>query len=208
MYLTYDDLLGGNNLAGVPEDLSYIVKYDWPSSQHMKEAIKIFLSARLDSDEDEFNSRFEPELSQVQKEAQLRLARNPETTAEVLAYLRKIADARVCEAVALNPSSSESTLRSLLSHSEPEVRAALTENPHCPITVLYRLSKDEHPDVRYRLAENSNLPNSILEDLIQDENPFVSTRARETTKRLISGSVVEGRFRSRSAAMRLRSVSS
>lgn len=196
MYLTSEHVVGGKNLNGSPEDLAFIVKYSWPSPKHMKEAIKVLLTARLDGGEENSRARFDGENSEELQEVQLRLASNPETSEEVLDYLRKVGDARVCERVALNSRSSEMTLRALAEHSDAQVRTALCENSYCPITVLYRLAKDEHPDVRYCLAENPSLPNSILEELCEDENPFVASRAATTLRRMSGGTVVEGPFRS------------
>ena len=194
MYLTNEHLVGGKDLNGSPEDLTFIVKYSWPSPKHMKEAIKILLSARLDGGEDYANARFDGEITEETREVQLRLASNPETSEEVLEYLRKVGNARVCERVAQNPRCSEMTLRALAEHADPQVRASICENAYCPITILYRLAKDEHPDVRYCLAENPNLPNSILEELCEDENPFVNARAHSTLRRLSCGTVIEGPF--------------
>lgn len=194
MYLTNDHQVGGKSMSGMPEDLSFVVRYSWQSSKHMKEAIKIMLSARLDGGDECAHARFEDELTQEQKDVQLRLASNPQTSEEVLDYLRKIGDKRVCERVASNPRCQESTLKALLNHPEAEVRAELSENPYCPITILYRLATDKHEDVRLRLAENPKLPLSILEELSEDENPFVAARAKETLRKSARASVVDRSF--------------
>lgn len=192
MYLTNDQQLGGNTMPGGPEDLSFIVKYNWPSPKHMKEAIKTLLSARLDGSKSH-TERFDEQIEE-KREVHFALARNPETSEEVLNYLAKVGDDKICEYVAINPHCPEATLMSLASHQNALVRAALSENPACPITVLYSLSKDEHPDVRFSLSENPNLPDSILQDLSQDENPFVAMQANKSLRRLSGGSVVSGQF--------------
>jgi hypothetical protein len=184
MYLTSDHLVGGKSICAMPEDLSFIVKYAWESSQHMKEATKIMLTARLDGAEDHPHVRFEGDITDIQKAVRLRLASNPATSEEVLDYLRKTGDRHVCERIATNPRSSDATLTALANHPAPEVRAALSENPYCPITILYRLARDTHPDVRLAMAENSRMPISILEELAADENPFVQARANETRRKL------------------------
>jgi hypothetical protein len=193
MYLTREHQLGGKNRQGVPEDLSFIVRYSWESSKHMKEAIKIMLSARLESAE-EFARHRDGETTVEQREVQIRLASNPETSEEVLSYLSKIGDSRVCARIAMNPRCPEAALTALANHPDAEVREELAENVNCTITILYRLTKDKHPDVRLRLAENANLPLSILEELREDENPFVAARAAETLRKSSAGTVTEGKF--------------
>ncbi|MBX9721854.1 MAG: hypothetical protein K2X81_10705 [Candidatus Obscuribacterales bacterium] len=201
MYLTSEHLVGFKVLSGMRDDLSFIVRYSWQSSQHMKEAIRILLSARLDHAESSSYVRFDAEPSEEHKEVQMRLASNPFTSEEVLDYLRKIGNSRVCEQVAANPRCPEKAMISLAKHSSPEVRAQLSENPVCPITVLYDLARDEHPDVRYCMAENPNLPLSILDELSQDENPFISARAHQTLNRSSCKTLIEGKFEFYSTAI-------
>ena len=194
MYLTNDHHVGGKSISGMPEDLSFIVRYSWESSKHMKEAIKIMLSARLECGESGMHVRCEGEVARENEEVQLSLASNPQTSSEVLDFLAKVGDKRVCERVAGHPRCSEATMQSLLHHPEAEVRAELSENPCCPITVLYRLATDRHPDVRLRLAENPHLPISILNELSNDENPYVASRAETTIYKANRNNVLEGSF--------------
>lgn len=192
MFLTSENLVGGRDRRGIPEDLSFINDYHWQSSRHMKEAIKILLSARLDGKQ-EFpgTDRFGEEKAEEQDEVQIRLAANPETSVEVLSYLGRIGNKAVCERVALNPRCGEEALEYLSKHHDADVRAAVSENKKAPFPVLLRLAKDTHPDVRFRLAENANLPNTIIEELCQDENPFVADRALQTLKCLQKSSLLE-----------------
>lgn len=184
MYLTIEHQVGGKSMGARPEDLSYISDYSWESPTHMKEAVKIMLTACLDGDDDFPRSRFDSVLTDEQRQVRLKLADNPLTSEAVLDYLRKTGDSKVCELVAQNPRSSEATLTALSNHPDPEVRAALSENPHCPASIIDHLSRDRHPDVRLRLAENSRLLLSVLERLTVDENPFVAAQAQETMQRL------------------------
>lgn len=197
MYLTNECSIGGRQLDGMPEDLSFIVKYGWETPKHMKEAIRVLLAARMAEQEQGMSFSQNDSDGEHQSErnaAEMRLAANPFCSSYVLDYLSKTSSAGVCELIASNPRCAEETMVRLSSHSDANVRAALTENSYCSITILYRLTKDEHPDVRYRLAENSNLPDSILVELSEDENPFVAARAQETLQKLKSGSVIEGKF--------------
>lgn len=192
MFLTNEHEIGAEKTS---DDLSYIVKFCWRTPQHMKEAIRTLLSARLDGGKKKLRTRFDSESSDVIEEVHFHLAGNPHTSEEVLNYLSKVGNPRICERIALNPRTPEEALWELADHEDPEVRASVGENPYCPITILYRLAKDEHPDVRFRLAENPNLPNSILEELGADSNPFISSRANATLRRLAGGAVVEAKFR-------------
>ncbi len=210
MNLTSEHEVGGKSFTvGKTEDLDFIVNYNWPSPKHMKEAIKIFLCARLDGNESQSFMRFDGELTEEVKEVQIRLASNPLTNEEVLDYLAKAGDEQVCERVGLNPRCPASALLSLAKHPEPEVRISVCEHPVCPVSALYALAKDQHPDVRLRLAENPNLPVSILNELAEDENPFVQARAIETIRRskTNTSNVIEGRFPN-NAAVFLKAVKS
>ncbi len=193
MYLTNDHHVGGKSISGVPEDLSFIVRYSWESSKHMQEAIKIMLSARLECGENVVHVRSD-EVTREYMEVQLSLASNPQTSTEVLNFLAKVGDKRVCERIAGHPRCSEKTMQSLLHHPDAEVRAELSENPCCPITVLYRLATDSHPDVRFRLAENPHLPISILNELSNDENPYIAARAETTLHKSNRNNVLEASF--------------
>lgn len=195
MYLTNECSIGGRQLDGMPEDLSFIVKYGWETPKHMKEAIRVLLAARTAEAEKGMSvCQAETESEQERNSAEMRLAANPFCSSYVLDYLSKTSNANVCELIASNPRATEETMERLAGHSDPTVRAALTENAYCSITILYKLTRDEHPDVRYRMAENANLPDSILIELSQDENPFVAARADETLERLKPCSIVEGNF--------------
>lgn len=207
MFLTSENLVGGRDLRGIPENLSFINEFSWQSSKHMKEAIKILLSARLDEKQEFISTpRFEHETAGEFEEVQSRLAGNPETSSEVLNYLARVGKRCICERVASNPRCTEETLSLLSKHRDADVRAAVSENENCPFPVLSSLAKDENPDVRYRIAENANLSVSILEELSEDENPYVADRAASTLKRLRQGEVLEvsSVFRQKIQPLRIR----
>lgn len=193
MHLTNECSIGGRQLDGMPEDLSFIVKYGWETPKHLKEAIRVLLAARALEAEKALSCQ-DRESNCEREAAECRLANNPHCSSYVLEYLSRTTSSRVCQLIASNPRCPEQTMERLSHHSDYEVRAALTENPYCPITLLYRLAKDEHPDVRYRLAENPDLPDSILEELSEDENPFVVARAQKSLNRISCGMVIEGSF--------------
>lgn len=203
MYLTSDHLIGGKSMSDLPEDFSYIVRYNWENSEQMSEAIKILLLARLHRSDNSLPTDLNENLTAKRIDAQLRLASNPLTSEEILDYLSKIGDKRVCERIAINPHSPESALMLLANHPEPAVRAELSDNPACSITILSRLSKDEHSDVRLRLAENPNLPLQILEELSEDENPFVAAQAKDSISKSSCSTVYDGNFSSNSRSTTL-----
>lgn len=191
------------------EDLATIFSYQWQSSRHKREAIKLLLASYLDEaidDEEYFCSTLPSEdllFFQERTEAQLRLASNPACNALLLDYICRLTpSAHVLERVALNPNCAEVTLAKLAEHDSPDVRSAVTEHPSCPKEVLEQLAQDSHSDVRFRLAENVHCDREILERLSQDENPFVADRAQESLKRLTS-TVIVGRFPTAEIKLRL-----
>lgn len=186
--------------ASTREDLATIFSYQWQTSRHKREAIKLLLASYLDEaiDEEEYLRSTLPAedllFLQERSEAQLRLASNPACNAILLDYICRLSpSADVLERVALNPNCVEITLRKLAGHDSPDVRAAVTEHPACPKDVLEQLAQDTHSDVRFRLAENVHCDRELLEKLCQDDNPFVVARAQESLKRL-SSTVIVGRF--------------
>ncbi|MBY0552619.1 MAG: hypothetical protein K2W95_35380 [Candidatus Obscuribacterales bacterium] len=195
--------------ASTREDLATIFSYQWQSSRHKREAIKLLLASYLDEaidDEEYLRSTLPAEdllFLQERSEAQLRLASNPACNAILLDYICRLSpSAEVLERVALNPNCAEVTLRKLSVHESPDVRAAVSEHPACSKDVMEELAKDSHSDVRFRMAENVHCDRDILEKLCQDENPFVVARAQESLKRLNSV-VIVGRFPTAEIKLRL-----
>lgn len=185
-------------ISSTPEDLPYIFHFRWRSAEHLKEAIRIFLLARLQLFDIAVSALSRRDESPETEEVLLRLAGNPLSDEELLFYLSVVGDARVCELVAGHSGSPSSLLSVLAQHGNSEVRAAVSENKNCPVKTLCILCKDRNPDVRLRLAENPNLPKAIIEELSQDENPFVSARAAATLRRMQPALVVEVAFRRKS----------
>ncbi|MBY0357840.1 MAG: hypothetical protein K2W82_07545 [Candidatus Obscuribacterales bacterium] len=178
-------------------DLSFILEYNWASSTHLKEALRITLSAYIDDSVSK--ASLTESGSQIINcreyiEAACCLAGSALTSEPILAYLAKMGDVRVLALVAEHPQSNSEMLTQLAKHINPDVRAAVAANVNCPINVLYDLSRDSEADVRYMLAEDPRLPISILEELSMDENPYVASRASKTMRSLSQGVVVEGHF--------------
>jgi hypothetical protein len=182
------------------EDLSFIVRFNWKTSTHLKEAIQVLLNARL---EDTGNHRVftgEPvKRNNVLAESEFRsirriIASNPSTPPAVLAYLAKYSDPEVLERVAENPRTPLATLELLAKSPVASVRAAVAENINVSPDILTMLGTDADDDVRYNLAENPHLPEELLVALSEDQNPYVRYRAEATLQRVAGGMVLQGLF--------------
>ncbi len=196
--------VSGKDSFGRREDLSFIVRFQWKTSDHLKEAIQLLLSSRLSAiieTEDiceHFSKRCSENLNDREFEhIRIKIASNPNTPPAVLIYMAKYAGAAVLERIAENPRTPPSLLDLLSTHAASDIRAAVGENMNTSEDVLQRLSVDEDVDVRYRLAENPLLPRAVLLHLADDSNPYVASRAASTLSRVVGGRVVRADFRDR-----------
>lgn len=183
-------------LIGARMEMQNISDYAWEGPRHLKEAIKVFISAHLDANEsgESFFGRFTPKERQ---EVELLLAGNPMTSPRVLDYLsRRTTCTRTLERIAANPKTALQTLEDLLEHPEQTVRAAIAGRENLQDSLVWCLVADKSADVRLTLAESPLLPKLILALLAQDENPFVADRAQASLRRSHVGSVcVDANFR-------------
>lgn len=167
-------------------DLSFIFNFSWCNLQQLREAITIYLSARLRTASKRASAAISetgcPRLKSM-------LASNPQTPAEMLEYLTEVSPSATIVRVAENPNTSKETLSKLAFHEDADVRAAVAENANTPESCFKRLIYDESSDVRYRIAENPNVPVASLYALVKDENPFVSHRAKQTLSRILSDTI-------------------
>lgn len=167
-------------------DIAFIFAFNWKTVNQLREAITMFLSARMHALAVQASRMLSETGSQRTK---LLLASNPESPSELLDYLTYISDLDVALRVAENSATAAKTLENLSCSANSAIRAAVADNANTPESCLLKLARDENPDVRYCLAENPNLPVSVLYVLIQDENPYVSLRTRKTLSRLLSNAV-------------------
>lgn len=168
-------------------DIAFIFSFNWKTVGQLREAITMFLSARLHALACQASRMLTDNGSHRTK---LLLASNPESPCELLEYLTYIGEADVALRVAENSSTNSRTLERLSCSPSPAIRGAVADNSNTPESCLLKLARDEDPDVRYCLAENPNLPVSVLYVLIQDENPYVSLRTRKTLSRLLSNAIL------------------
>jgi hypothetical protein len=193
--------ISSKDYYGRREDLSFIVRFNWKTSNHLKEAIQVLLAARLENCLDG-KTRTVRQRSDVLDDAEfqqirLQIASNPNTPSAVLDYLAKHASAQVLERIAENPRTTPQTLELLAQSSFVSVRQAVAENAITTPDVLTMLATDSSADVRYRIAENANVCRDTLRALTEDSNPYVSFRAAATLARIEGGSVVEAPFQER-----------
>jgi hypothetical protein len=181
------------------EDLSFIVRFSWKSSSHLKEAIQVLLAARLDDSGTPQTCNPERKRSDVLDDGEFIriraiIASNPNTPPAVLHYLAKNSNPEILERIAENPRTPVYTLERLARCPVPRVRAAVAENINVSPDILTVLGTDPDDDVRYQLAENPHMPEELLVALSEDANPYVRFRAEATLQRVQGGEVVEGDF--------------
>lgn len=167
-------------------DISYIFRFNWRSLQQLREAVTLFLSARLHN----VSQRARKAVSETGcNRLKAMIASNPETPADMLEFLTHVSPVDVLVRVAENQNACSQTLTRLAMHEDFEVRMAVAENPNCPSICLEMLIDDRCADVRFRLAENPNAPISVLYKALKDENPYVSHRARKTLARILTNTI-------------------
>lgn len=164
-------------------DIGFILSFNWRHAEQLKEAITMFLSARL--------NHLACQASKMLAECgshstKMLLASNPQSPAELLEYLTEISTEDILLRIAENSSTSALTLEKLAYHSSSNVRQAVAENSNTPESCLFQLASDEAADIRYCLAENPRVPFSVLYLLTDDENPYIGARARKTLGQLLS----------------------
>jgi hypothetical protein len=181
------------------EDLAFIVRFNWKSSTHLREAIRVLLAARLDSSQtsEKVNPpRTGSDVLDASEFHSIRriIASNPNTPPSVLWYLAKHSAPEILERVAENPRTPLTALELLARCPKASVRAAVAENINVSPDILTILIADPDDDVRYLLAENPHTPEELLVALTEDPNPFVRARADKTLLRVQGGMVVAGDF--------------
>ncbi len=193
--------ISGKDSFGRREDLSFIVRFQWKTSDHLREAIQLLLSSRLSGVVEteaicqRFSKRCSESLNDTEFEhIRMQIASNPNTPPAVLTYIAKHAGSAVLERIAENPQTPTLLLDLLSKNEAASVRAAVGENLNTPEDVLDRLVADEDVDVRYRLAENPLLPRAVLLQLSEDGNPYVASRAASTLSRAAGGRLVRADF--------------
>lgn len=167
-------------------DISYIFRFNWRSLQQLREAVTLFLSARLHS----VSERARKAVSETGcNRLKAMIASNPDTPADMLEYLIHVSPIAVLERVAENLNASSQTLWQLAQHECFEVRVAVAENANCPAACLEMLIDDECVDVRFRIAENPSAPIPVLYKALKDENPYVAHRARKTLSKILMNTI-------------------
>lgn len=208
MIVTNGIEISGKDCFGRREDLSFIVRFNWKTSDHLKEAIQVLLAARLaEACQSELPAVVEPSatgwgcrkrtdlLNEEEFErTRMQIASNPNTPPAVLEYLAKSATPKVLERIAENPRAPVCLLEKLSRSPLANVRAAVSENCNTPEETLELLTQDIDPDVRYRMAENHLMPVGLLAKLALDDNPYVVARASQTLARLSGGRVLHRTF--------------
>ena len=101
------------------------------------------------------------------------VAQNPNTPTETLAELSKSEDQQIPAYVAENPNTSVETLVELSKNLYYGARQDVAGNPNTPVEILVKLSKDEWNGVRSSVAANPNTPVETLVELSRDQDSEV-----------------------------------
>jgi hypothetical protein len=163
-------------------DIAFIFSFNWTTVGELREAIAMFLSARLHHLACQASEKLAENGSRSTK---LLLASNPSSPDELLDYLTEIGSTEITIRVAENSACGARTLERLSGHPCSSVRRAVAENRNTKEACLLKLAHDPDADIRFCMAENPHLPLSVLNLLMQDENPYVSQRTRKTVARLL-----------------------
>ena len=106
-----------------------------------------------------------------------KLAKNPNTSEEVLQQLAQDENQDVRWEVAKNPNTSEEVLQQLARDEIVQVRAGVGFNSNTPVALLQQLASEESFHTRLTVANNPNTPEAILQQLAQDKEPMVKDAA-------------------------------
>lgn len=167
-------------------DISFIFNFNWRSLHQLRDAITIFLSARLYAvAQRAAESIRESGCSQLKS----MIASNPQTPGDLLDFLSHVSHSSILVRIAENPQATKETLSRLAFHDDSDVRCAVVDNSNTPDSCYKRLVNDESADVRYRLAENPHAPLTSLYNLLKDENPYVVQRAKLTITHIINNTI-------------------
>jgi hypothetical protein len=125
------------------------------------------------------------ELQFVSRDDKLRLARDSQTSSEILEQLATDGDSNVRICVALHPNTPPEILEQLATDESSNVRRGVAKHPNTPPEVLEILATNESSNVRYYAVRNPNYdpPETItitkkqkqaLKDLIiSSQNPIL-----------------------------------
>ena len=181
-------------------DISFIFRFNWSSLQQLREAVTIFLSARLHAVAEKARQAVMetgcPRLKSM-------IASNPDTPDDMLDYLAIVSPSSVLVRIAENKNTAGHTLCRLAYEESAEVRMAVADNANSPESAFERLMIDGSADVRYRVAENPHAPLTVLYRALRDENPYVACRARQTLAAILKNTISNHSRRENEAPMPL-----
>ena len=110
-------------------------------------------------------------------DVRISVARNPNTSADVLTELAKDSDYIVRRNAAGNPNTPADVLTELAKDSDYDVRISVARNPNTPADVLTELAKDSYWCVRSYAAGNPNTSADVLTELAKDSDCDVRRNA-------------------------------
>ena len=103
------------------------------------------------------------------------LAKNPNTSLEILTILSKDENSAVRHWVADHPNVPVKILVGFVKDEDWCVRCRVADHPNTPTEILVKLSKDENHNVRYWVAGNPNTPKEVkemLDEYLKKDDPL------------------------------------
>lgn len=105
------------------------------------------------------------------------LARNPQSSPDILIPLSTHPSRQIRAVVAANPSAPAETLHQLSRDTDSSVVSQLARNPNISIEILYSLAEEGFPSVLANIAANQRSPTDLIRKLSEHQNPYVRRRA-------------------------------
>lgn len=107
------------------------------------------------------------------------VARSPQASVEILAFLAQDRIQDVRAAVATNPRTSADSLKGLAADRDVKIRVKVAQNQSTDLDTLEVLSLDWAWKVRERVAQNPSTPEEIVRALAEDGDHSVKKAARD-----------------------------
>ena len=85
--------------------------------------------------------------------------------------------------LAKNKNTSPEILEKLAEDEDKNVRKAVAKNPKTPVDILKKLVEDKKWEVRYEVAENPNTPVEALRKLADDKDWIVGSAAERALRK-------------------------
>lgn len=131
------------------------------------------IAKMLVSEDTSFNpssSNAGDDIESMSKDEKINLAKNKNTSPEILEKLAEDGDVNVRYEVTRNPKAPVNILIKLAEDKDKLVIYAVAENPNTPAEVLKKLAEDRDWFIRWEVASNPNTPVEALRKLAKNDS--------------------------------------